>query len=101
MITLHTRPHIEGGGGHLDRFDASVAGEHIVLSRQPAYAGARALIATGRDPDTLVVVASHDRNGKPNAPWPPQRLGELAKWTIEELDRQGLRRRKWAPFPGR
>ena len=101
MITLHTKPHIERGGWHLDRFDAYVDGDHVVLSRQPAYAGARALIAKGHDPDTLVVVAGEDRNGKPSAPWPPQRLGELAKWTIEESDRQGLRRRKWAPFPGR
>ena len=42
-ITPRTKPHIERGGYHTDRFDAYVEGEHIVLSRQPAYDGARKL----------------------------------------------------------
>ena len=99
-ITLRTKPHIERGGYHTDRFDAYVGSEHIVLSRQPAYDGARKLIAKGYDPDTLVVIAGEDSRGKPNAPWPPQRLGELAKWTVWESDKGGLERREWRPFIG-
>lgn len=96
VIVMCLRPHIEAGGFHIDRFDGLVDGVILITSRQPAYDGARKLIAAGYDPDAQITIISPSGTA-----WPPQRLGALAKWTVSERDRGGLQRRKWAPFvPG-
>jgi hypothetical protein len=53
------------------------------------------MIDLGADPDTLMTIR-HD--GKDYDSFEPRPLGELAKWTIEESDKGGLKRRRWRPF---
>jgi hypothetical protein len=38
--------------------------------------------------------------GKNHDSFEPSPIGELAKWTIEERDKGGLRRRRWRPYEG-
>lgn len=95
MITMRLQPHIEPGGYHTDRFDAVVGGEVVVTSRQPVYDGARRLIEAGHDPDEQIMVIPASGTA-----WLPQRLGEMAKWTVGEGDKSGLHRRAWQPFRG-
>lgn len=68
----------------------------LVTSREPFYSAARVLMAEGLDPDT-VLEAQH--KGSPIVAM-RARLGEAAKWTVEETDKGGLQRRKWRPFGG-
>jgi hypothetical protein len=56
VITLIVRPHRERGGYHLDRFDAYHGDKLLVVSRQPLYDGARALLDLGADPDALLTI---------------------------------------------
>jgi hypothetical protein len=52
----------------------------------------------GHPPDTLLHVR---HEGKPHDPTMIlQPIGELAKWTIEESNRGGLKRRVWRPYSG-
>jgi hypothetical protein len=93
MIILQLRPHIEAGGYHLDRFDAFLDGEVITTSRQPVFDGARALIERGHDPEELMCA---DQNGHLVF---KAAIGENARWTVEESDNGGLRKRAWRELP--
>lgn len=89
-MRLVTRP-----TNHPGRHEALCDGEVIVKSsRQPCYDGARALLARGVDPETFI--QWHNEHGTPDM---RGKVGELAKWTVEESDRDGLRRRRWRPNP--
>ena len=92
VLRLIARPHLERGGFHLDRFDAYLDDELITTSRQPLLDGARALLARGFDPDALLTMR---HAGRDYDSFRPQAIGELAKWTITERDRKGLRRERW------
>lgn len=101
-VALILRPHLERRDGldfHGDRFDAHLDGELICVSRQPRLDGARALLARGWPPTTLLNTR-HQEHAYDN--WRRARpIGELAGWTVGEEDRAGLRRRRWQPFDGR
>ena len=88
-ISLRVIPHGERGGYRLDRFDAYLGDELLVTSRQPYYAGARALIERGYDPDTMLRMHP-DAKAYPLSWW--------AQWMVEETNRDGLTRRKYRPF---
>jgi hypothetical protein len=93
IILQQLRPHIEAGGYHLDRFDALLDGEVITTSRQPVFDGARALIERGHHPEELMCA---DQNGHLVF---IATIGENARWTIEESDKGGLRKRPWRELP--
>jgi hypothetical protein len=60
-------------------------------TRQPLYDGARELLALGYSPRTVVRVRHAGGIAMRGV------VGELAKWTIEERDRGGLRKVLWKP----
>jgi hypothetical protein len=63
----------------------------------PLYDGARELLALGYSPRTVVRVRHAGTIAMRGV------IGELAKWTIEESDRGGLRKRLWkghSPWDG-
>jgi hypothetical protein len=66
-----------------------------VVSRQPLYDGARALLDLGANPDALLTIRYA---GKDHDSFAPRPIGELAQWMIEESDKGGLKRRRWKPF---
>jgi len=75
------------------RFAAVVHGQEIVRSRQPFFAAARALLERGHDPATLLEARHEDDDivalqGT---------VGEAARWSIRETDRDGPRRGLWQP----
>jgi hypothetical protein len=75
MLRMNVRPHIERGRYHLDRFEASIDDWLVVVSRQPLYDGARALLACGYDPETLLTVRY---DGEDHDSLKPRSIGELA-----------------------
>ena len=98
-LTLILRPHVDersGGRFHLDRFDAYLDGELILISRQPWYDGARALLSRGYPGNTLLSIrhANKDRDS-----FVPLEVGYLAQWSISEFDHGGLKRIRWQPMP--
>lgn len=96
---LEYRPRLEPGGYHLDKFSVFLDAERIIKStRSPLYAGARALLERGHDPEQLMTIRLGGRAYDSFAPTP---IGKLAKWTIAESDQRGLSRREWRPFSGR
>ena len=96
IITLTTRPYIEPTRGcHVDRFEAHLDGELICVSRQPRLDGARVLLKRGYSPDALMTARAHNRGYDSFVVAP---IGELAKWTITERDRTGLRRELWRSY---
>lgn len=97
LITLLLRPKIEPGGFRLDRFEAyTEAGEYVTTSRRPLLDGARALLALGYDPATLLTVR---HEGGPSS-FEPKPIGALAEWTVVERDKRGLQLDRWRPEPG-
>ena len=66
----------------------------IRASRQPLLDGARALAAEGAPSETVITV----RHRGSTIVAMRSTVGEAAKWTIEESDRGGLRKRRWRPF---
>ena len=100
IITLVTKPHLQrrdaGQLVHIDKFEAWLDGELIVTSKQPRLDAARELLRRGYLPDELMTTRAHDRGYDSFVPAP---IGELAKWTIVEEDKRGLRRRFWQPHP--
>ena len=96
LIVLIVRPAVTVDGYHLDRFTAVLDGEVIVTSRQPLLEGARVLLRRGYDPDTRLTIR---HAGSDHDSFVPAPIGELAKSTIEETDKRGLRRRPWRPLP--
>ena len=95
-LHVELRRHVERGGYHADRFDAYLAGQLICTSRQPWHDCARKLIELGDPPDSLLMVQHHGCVFDPTIK--PRSIGELAKWTYEESDRDGIKRRRWRRF---
>lgn len=87
MIELELHEHIESAGCHVDRFDAYLDGDLIVTSRQPIFAGARALVGRGVDPATPMCGRWHRTGTRTMF----GTVGEFAKWTVHET-RDGLKR---------
>ncbi|HEX6111073.1 MAG TPA: hypothetical protein VFZ10_02120 [Geminicoccaceae bacterium] len=83
-------------GDHLDRFDAYLNGELILTSRQPWLDGARELLRRGYPGDTLLTMR---HAGKDYDCFVPLEIGYLAKWSISDSDRGGLKRIRWQPMP--
>lgn len=81
------------------RYQLTLDGEPLDKPvRSPLYDGARLLLTAGYHPDTVIETASEDAPDK----WLMRGvIGRLAEWTVSESDRSGLRRHKWAPYPGR
>ena len=94
-LHVELRRHVERGGYHADRFDAYLAGQLICTSRQPWHDCARKLIELGDPPDYLLIVQHHGCAFDPTIK--PRSIGELAKWTYEESDRDGIRKVRWRP----
>jgi hypothetical protein len=90
MLRMGVRPHIEQGGYHLDLFEASLDDWLILVSPQPLYDGARALLACGYDPDTLLTLRY---DGEDHDSSEPKSIRELANGPSEQG--AGLRRPRW------
>ena len=75
-------------------YRAELGEECLTVSRQPFYDTARVLIGRGVPPDA--VLEAWHAGGVAAAM--RASVGEAAKWTVEETDRGGLRRREWRPF---
>jgi hypothetical protein len=88
-LVLHPVP------GRPGAHDAMHGGRRLCRSRQPFLDGARALLAAGVAPET-VLEARHRGSAIVAL---RSTVGEAARWTIEESDRDGLRRRLWRPRP--
>ena len=70
-------------------------GEEVVRSHTPLYDGARELLKRGLSPDTLLTMR---HVSSPHDSFIPQRIGELAKWAIDERDnKSGLRKVLYLP----
>lgn len=82
-IHLTLWPHIESSGVHTERFDACLGAEIIITSRSGWHDPARALLALGYPPETLLHVKHAGRLFDPTIV--PQTIGELAKWTYNDL----------------
>ena len=80
---------------HIDKFEGWLDGEMIVTSKQPRLDGARELMRRGYSPDVLMTTRAEGRDYDSFIPAP---IGELAKWTITERDRGGLRRELWRSY---
>ena len=78
-----------------DMFVAHIEGEVVCVSKQPRLDGARALLKRGYPAETLLTTRAHDRGYDSFVVAP---IGELAKWTITERDRTGLRRELWRSY---
>jgi hypothetical protein len=92
-LILLLKPHMERGGYHTERFDAYLGDELICTSRSGWHDPARALLARGYPPQTLLHVQHAGRPFDPTIV--PQSIGELAKWEFIESDRDGIRKRPW------
>ena len=94
MPTLIITPHLEPGGYHTDRFAVGLLSSSEPLgkpTRRPIYDTARILQARGLGSRML-----RFRHAKGPAKISCSGLcSELARWTVEELKRQGLRRVPW------
>jgi hypothetical protein len=79
IVDLVLRPHIERAGGHTERFDALLDDQVICTSRSGWHDPARALLALGYPPETLLRVHHQSKPIDPTVV--PRPVGELAKWT--------------------
>lgn len=52
------------------------------------------LLARGHDPDTLLTMR---HSGSEHDSFVPRSITELAKWTVKERDKTGLRMETWQP----
>jgi hypothetical protein len=98
MIEIILRPHLERGGYHTDRFDSYLGDQLICTSRSGWHDPARALLALGYPPQTMLLIQHDGAADDPTIV--PQAIGELAKWTYTETD-LGLRKIGWRPYPGK
>ncbi len=88
-------PHLKTGV-HVDKLNAQVAGERLVsATRQPLYAGARALLARCYNP-AVVALMRHADSAVDS--FRAMAVSGAAKWTVEGSDRSGLRRHRWVPL---
>jgi hypothetical protein len=78
----------------LDSSTIEAAGK-VRSFKRPVYGLARALIREGHDPETILV--TRWKHG--TAAFRPAPLRDFAKWTVEESDRNGLRRRPYREGP--
>jgi hypothetical protein len=69
-------------------------GDVVCLSHQPLADSARRLLALGIPADQLLTLR---HAGKPFDSFVPAPISWWARWTYEESDRDGLRRRRWMP----
>ena len=69
-------------------------GMRIKPMKVPIFGAARALLALGFTPDTLLEF----RHVGSDIIAASGIVGELAKWTIEETDKSSLNKRRWRPF---
>ena len=96
MIRLHraakANPQQPGVRG-APKFDVFAEGEGLILrTSKPLHDGARRLLDLGYDPDELMTVRVE---GRDYDSFKPIKIGEAAKWTVSESERQGLRRQKY------
>jgi hypothetical protein len=79
------------------RYKAMLADGTVLLksSRQPFLDGARALLAQGIDPETVLVMARRGTGSESLR----ARVGDAAKLAVREDDRVGPRFVKWKPYP--
>ena len=75
-------------------FDVFLDGELLLSTPRPLTDGSRTLLARDYDPDRLMTVRVR---GRDYDSFKPIRIGEAAKWTVEESDKNGLQRRLWKP----
>ena len=98
-LTLILRSHIEKRGScrfHLDRFEAYLDGNLVVISRQPRFDGARELLRRGYPSDTLLTIR---HIGKDYDSFVPLEIGDLAECSVSDSARGGLKRIRWQPMP--
>jgi hypothetical protein len=72
-------------------------GDFVVNSHQPLADGARELLARGFDPATPLTMR---HAGKAYDSFEPMPIGQWAKVTYTEPDKESLRLRNWRPHPG-
>lgn len=77
------------------RFAVMLDGHELGRTRQPLYEGARMLLAAGHDPEAMLTMRL---DGSAFPSFKPMSIAALAKWTIEETDESGLKRRRWVPL---
>ncbi|GAB4240892.1 MAG: hypothetical protein Kow0032_28820 [Methyloligellaceae bacterium] len=77
-------------------FEAWLGDECLGRFHCPRLDAARALLALGYPPDAMMTTR---HEGKDYDSWKPAPIGALAEWTIEETDRDGLRRRRYREHP--
>ena len=95
VIELEVVP-LPGRPGFFSAFRAD--GSRLLrATRQTTYDGARALLAQGVSPDA-VITTRHRGSAIVGS---RMIVGEAAKWTVTESDREGLRRIPWRPLPTR
>lgn len=77
---------------------AAHLGDRCILraSRQPLFDGARMLAGEGAPPEAILTT----RHAGSSIVATRSTVGEASRWTIEESDTRGLRRRPWRPHPG-
>lgn len=91
-VAISLCPHIERAGFHTERFDSVLDGKVVCTSRSGWNDLARALLALGYGPETLLRVCHEGKSLDPTVA--PRPIGELAKWTWAETSR-GIRKAGW------
>lgn len=76
---------------------AAHLGERCILraSRQPLFDVARALSGEGVPPEAILTT----KHAGSSIVATRSTVGEASRWTIEESDNRGPRRRTWRPYP--
>jgi hypothetical protein len=77
-------------------YEAWLDGVLLCTSREPEFAAARALLGLGYAPEELMTTRWE---GSAHDAIVPATLGHLAKWTVKERDKSGLRVERWQPRP--
>jgi hypothetical protein len=94
-LVVIPEPDPEKAGRFAARLEST--GEVVVAStRQPLVDGARALLARGFDPATPLTMRVER---KAYDSFQPLAIGQWAKWTYKEGEKEALRRTAWMPLP--
>ena len=90
-VRLVVTPDLKKPGRFTARLDGT---EELIIpsSRQPLVDGARELLARGFDPVTPLTMR---HQGSTCDSFKAAPIGQWAKWTFTESDRDGLRRARW------